>query len=524
MNLEYDQIELDESELNEDIEHSENVYGIDVDAYIYRYSVDHPRLIDTLYKFPTLCYLLGNVTEESQGKDTRPDDFERNIHILTEGSGMFGLKNPEDAMRWKGIFNHIMGSTRQVYWLANRLKNITSEQKQQFVAHGYDIDSINDIDPELMRDFMFISHSGRRASDEQNWHGIADEIHQYQDSGMATIMHLSKEETDKELLKLMNMEVNLHMSTVQFNGSRISPNVMLSIMAYGDWTYNQKPIYLSDKFSSLKKTKRNTLEMFELYEEVGTSFENTLKEIISPTIWEEMVKAGPYDWEQEIRDAYCAPSGVDTHDTFPLYGNSVFVFRHGEVEPIYNEQGEKVIYGPNAHLSEIGKQHIRKLAQALKNNGVHLDEIYTSPYIRTIESSEILAIELDIPYDHIFQAPDLHDTNAPGFVGRPVKEYENIYTIPPRTQDQETLDDMANRSFPYVQKLMKQSQGKTIGIMTHGDVSRMIVRKNDYPNAPLPSWKELVSSEYLGNATGWQYQMNEIGMPIQRSWVGESNT
>src|SRR3989344_6594127 len=77
------------------------VAEIPVDDYIARYEVTDPYTVETLHDFPTLVYLLGRVTEEPQLRDSQFGDSERGVRFLVEGSGMFGHKHPDDAMRGK---------------------------------------------------------------------------------------------------------------------------------------------------------------------------------------------------------------------------------------------------------------------------------------------------------------------------------------------------------------------------------------------------------------------------------------
>ncbi len=97
---------------------------IPVDKFIEKYRVDNPDVIETLKKFPVLSYLLGSVSEKT---------FENN-RTVTEGSAMFGLTNPQDAMRWKGIFTHITGASRHVYFLSDKIAHATPTQKQKLLA------------------------------------------------------------------------------------------------------------------------------------------------------------------------------------------------------------------------------------------------------------------------------------------------------------------------------------------------------------------------------------------------------
>ena len=282
--------------------------------------IKHPEVSNVLLKYPTLKFLLGEVTSEVQTQDSRPDGVIRPVYYLTKDSGMFGLENKDDAMRWKGIFNHIIGSARQVYWLSEKLNNLTQEQKQQFANLGFDTSSFDEIDPELLRNFMFISHAGRRITDETTWHELKDEPHGETDPGTATVNLLKEMKANQVFLDLMRVEMHAD-HLVKAGENKLFPNIIDNILTYCDWTFGQKPNTLEERFIALEKSKRAPPEILAILKECGLSFELALKQVLGENIWQEMILAGPYDWETEIRKAYCAPSGLNLQEAFPAYLN-----------------------------------------------------------------------------------------------------------------------------------------------------------------------------------------------------------
>ncbi len=293
-------------------------YGIPAEQFIEYYQVGNPEVQTVLRQNPTLCYLLGRVTPEQRTLSNVKEKKEESIHILTEGSGMFNLENKDDAMRWRGIFNHILGTARQVYYLATRLNELTPQQKQQFADLGFDINSFNDIDPELIRDFMFISHAGRRQSDEKTWHQLNDNAHQDSNPGTATIKYLREMKANQAFIDLMRLEMHVD-HLVQAGKNALLPHAADNVYCYADWTFSQIPNSLADRFTGLRNSQRESPETLALLEQCGNNFEAALKQIVNPSIWQEMTSAGPYDWETQIRQAYCAPSGLTLQEVFPLY-------------------------------------------------------------------------------------------------------------------------------------------------------------------------------------------------------------
>ncbi len=292
--------------------------AIPVDAFIERFGVSHLAVQETVREYPVLCYLLGRVTETSQAEDQRPDGVVRPVHFLAEGSGMFDLTHATDAERWKGIFNHIMGTARQVYFLAEQLSRLTPEQKQQFITLGFNSSSLQDIDPILLRDFMFISHAGRRQMDEYNWHGLRDNTHPSGDSYTNTIHLLQTYNVSTDLIKLMRTE-NHEYEVGAGRGHGLLPDVSDNILTYCDWTFGQKPNTFQERFDELRKNKRLPIEMLNTLESYGQEFENALKQVLGTDIFDRIIHADPYPWETQIRKAYAVSSGLTLKELFPLY-------------------------------------------------------------------------------------------------------------------------------------------------------------------------------------------------------------
>ena len=109
-------------------------------------------------------------------------------------------------------------------------------------------------------------------------------------------------------------------------------------------------------------------------------------------------------------------------------GNKYFVMRHGEANSnakhINDPQGD-----PNNHLTENGKKEIISTAQKLKN----IDIIFSSPFLRTRETAEIVRKELKLPEDALIVDDNLHEFNEPEMkfvrqrMGKFIYEIEKCY-------------------------------------------------------------------------------------------------
>ena len=294
-------------------------HGIDVKSFISRFEVVNPEVQAFLHAHPLTCYLLGRISNEPAGRDARPDGIERDYYLCQEGSGMFGLTKPDDAMRWRGIFNHIAGSARQVDWMARRLKSMTAEQRLEFKARGFNLEPFDSFDPETLRDFMFISHAGRRQADEYNWHRRSSPQQAALDSGPLTSALLEAEGVDERLLHLLRTEDPAGLRDESSNGIYF-PDITVNILTYCDWTFAQAPVSFEERFAGLRAAKRQDEATLDMLESCGRSFQSALTEIIGPNIVNEMLTAPVPEWELVFRRAYCASAGLSLSETFTLLG------------------------------------------------------------------------------------------------------------------------------------------------------------------------------------------------------------
>ena len=85
----------------------------------------------------------------------------------------------------------------------------------------------------------------------------------------------------------------------------------------------------------------------------------------------------------------------------------LYLIRHGVAE----ERGEAWPDDAKRPLTQDGMSKLRKSARALKNLGVVLDVIVTSPLVRTRQTAEIFAAGLD-PHPHVVTAESLEPGGA----------------------------------------------------------------------------------------------------------------
>lgn len=247
--------------------------AIPVDRYIKTYDVKHPFVQETLKEFPVLNYLLD--------------------------AGMFGLKNSEEATKWNGIFNHIMGASRHVYYLADRIAHATPEQKKKLITLGYSPSSLQSLDTELLRDHKFIDHSGRRRADEERQPGKSEQY---------TMEHLKTNGADRFFLNHMKEEDHVYL--LEKGKSGRLKDIQYAVLTYGDWTFSQKPVNITERFEGLRKSGRLEPQKLDELEKLGLQFESDLKSVFGDTIIDTMMNLLPYSWEAQIRKAYNTSAGL----------------------------------------------------------------------------------------------------------------------------------------------------------------------------------------------------------------------
>jgi hypothetical protein len=283
--------------------------------FISRFNVEDSQTIEALRSQPVLCYLLGKVSEP-QSVVNKLTGEKRTVRLLQEGSGMFGLTDKQDALEWKGIFNHTVGSTRHAEFLIDKLSKATPEQRAQLEALGYDFTMFNKYGRENIFESMLITHAGRRAMDENNWYGTGGKIHHVSDSYQNTKLLLTEAKAPKELLELLEVENHQELMTTEGKSGRFT-NIAVALLTYADWTFGQSATPLSERFTDLREKQRASKEQLDVFETCGNTFEKDMNSVFGGDLYSEMAAQEPKLWETKIRSAYCSPSGLNPQEVFP---------------------------------------------------------------------------------------------------------------------------------------------------------------------------------------------------------------
>jgi len=151
---------------------------------------------------------------------------------------------------------------------------------------------------------------------------------------------------------------------------------------------------------------------------------------------------------------------------------TLYLVRHGESEA--NAAG--VFAGQtDSPLTPKGREQAKVVAKALQP--VHFDRIVTSPLSRTKDTAAVIAAGRGIPVEAF---DDLKEIDVGIAAGKP---FDELRGLPGATGDDgwrqwpggESLEEVLTRSLRVIDRLVAESPGKTICIVGHGGVTRIVV-------------------------------------------------
>ncbi len=154
-------------------------------------------------------------------------------------------------------------------------------------------------------------------------------------------------------------------------------------------------------------------------------------------------------------------------------GNKYFVMRHG-----WAEHNQKNIASSgvedNYKLLPKGLKEIEKTALKLNPpaGGEKIDLIFSSDFLRTKETSELVAEKLSISKENIIFDERLRDVNVGVFNGKPDGEYHKYFSSPlekfTKTPPQgENLTELKNRTTSFLYEIENKYKNKNILIVSH---------------------------------------------------------
>ncbi len=174
-------------------------------------------------------------------------------------------------------------------------------------------------------------------------------------------------------------------------------------------------------------------------------------------------------WKDAAGGVHVVGSLAELRQRTKKSGNTYFIMRHGQAKSNVERFIAAEPQGDNT-LTEVGREQSRKTAEGLK--GAHIDLIITSPYVRTVQTAEVVADTLGYSKDAIVKDPRIQEFDFGHLNHQPVAklwEYWPTYDVMFRksAEDGETLADMRKRLGEFIYDLEARYQGKNIVIVTH---------------------------------------------------------
>lgn len=184
---------------------------------------------------------------------------------------------------------------------------------------------------------------------------------------------------------------------------------------------------------------------------------------------------------------------------------TVYLIRHGKIDNPNN-----VMYGKNIdlELSEEGKDQIRALTKKLKELGIRIEKVYTSPLKRAPETARILTSQLGLADSAVEQ--NLTDVDISFLRGKPMEERIEIhksgtdeYSEKYVKLENESRDHIVNRVKDVFKKIVLKNRGKVVAIVSHGDPIQFLLYALSNPEEEVSSMNILINKNYppKGSAT-----------------------
>lgn len=159
-----------------------------------------------------------------------------------------------------------------------------------------------------------------------------------------------------------------------------------------------------------------------------------------------------------------------------IYVTKVYIVRHCETDG----NALKIFQGHTDNdINEMGAKQLVALGEKFKD--IPLDKIYTSPLIRAHKTALAISGNLNTP---LFIDDGLIEINGGVYEGKTFEELKNSYpdfaemweskTWEFAPENGETMPDAYDRIWNTVTKIVKENEGKTIAIVSHGFVTRSL--------------------------------------------------
>jgi probable phosphoglycerate mutase len=177
----------------------------------------------------------------------------------------------------------------------------------------------------------------------------------------------------------------------------------------------------------------------------------------------------------------------------------IFIARHGQDE----DNAKGILNGHrDMPLTDIGRRQAKQLAEGIKNAGLGIDSIFTSPLARATETAQIVADEIGVQPPEVME--ELIERNFGIMTGKKVSEVEplcapniiktNIITYFLDPEGSETFPQLIERGEKVLKKLGRLSVGTRVLLVCHGDIGKMI-----YCAQTGEDWHDVLTDFHFGN-------------------------
>ncbi|MDR3557965.1 MAG: class I tRNA ligase family protein, partial [Candidatus Pacebacteria bacterium] len=148
--------------------------------------------------------------------------------------------------------------------------------------------------------------------------------------------------------------------------------------------------------------------------------------------------------------------------------NSYYIMRHGEAENNTLAVMSAKANDPK-HLTEKGKTQVKASAAFFADKKIDL--IFVSPFVRTKETTDVLAAVLSFSKKNIIVDDRLHELNSGVYDGKPFGEFMEAFPhekrFSMRLEKGENYADIRKRVGSFMYDMEKKYTGKNILIITH---------------------------------------------------------
>lgn len=187
---------------------------------------------------------------------------------------------------------------------------------------------------------------------------------------------------------------------------------------------------------------------------------------------------------------------------------TIYFLRHGQTN---SNLSPYLLSQLDVSLNDRGMAEASVAASLLQN--VDFEVCYASPMIRTKETAAILIGARAIP---IIEDQRIIERYTGSWEGRLKSEFQNA--LPEEMPDVESNDQMIDRIFPFLSEIVHIHSGKTILVVSHGDVLSNIIRKMEIlpsskkisiPNCGLLLIKKIKEDWFLRQKLNWLLPSSE---------------